>query len=66
MDENIQVEAARRCFAEVTGELEDAATIATEGQGVINLDAARQTSDRLIGVVENCLERLRKLRSALE
>jgi len=65
MNEAALVETAREAFAEVTGVLEDAAVIAAEGQASPKLSAARQSCDRLINVLEACLERLQRLRRRL-
>jgi len=59
------VESARTVFAKATGQLEDAVLIATEGQAIPNLDAARQSCDRLIKALEACLALLQRMRRRL-
>lgn len=58
-------EAARKTFAELTGELEDASLIAAAGQTVFDVADARHTCDRLIATLEACLGRLQRLRRRL-
>ncbi len=59
------VGSARTVFAMATGQLEDAALVAAEGQAISNLDAARQSCDQLIKALEACLARLQRLRRRL-
>ena len=65
MAEAVRVETVRRAFAEVTGELEDATLIATEGQATMDLVAARRSCDRLIESLESCNAQLQRLRRRL-
>jgi len=58
-------ERARTVFADVTGELEDAALVAAEGQTTLDLAATRQSCDRLIAALKACLRRLQWLRRRL-
>lgn len=60
-----RVKTARAALAGLTGDLEDASLIAAEGQTAVDLPAARQSCDRLIGVLEVCLARLHRLRRQL-
>ena len=57
---------ARKAFTDLTGALEDATLIATEGQSTRDLAAARQSCDRLIGRLNACLRQLQRLRRRLE
>ena len=65
MTDATRVEAARRAFAKVTGVLEDSSVVAAEGQATPNLSSARQSCDRLIALLEACLDRLQRLRRRL-
>jgi hypothetical protein len=66
MVEDARVETACRLFANLTGELEDAATVAAQGQGVSDLDAAHQTCDELVTLLDGCVRRLRGFRRSPE
>ena len=59
------VETARRSFAQVTGELEDATLIAAEGQADPSIAAVRETCDDLSVRLKACLVRLERLRRRL-
>ena len=65
MTEAARVETARRAFAAATGSLEDAAVVAADEQASPNFTAARQSCDRLITLLEACLEQLQRLRRRL-
>ena len=65
MTEATRVETARTAFAEVTGVLEDATIVASEGQATPNLLVARQSCDCLIALLEACLGQLQQLRRRL-
>jgi hypothetical protein len=65
MAEAARIETARRAFAAVKGELEDATLVAAEGQATPDLAAARQSCGRLIAQLEACLGRLQRLRRRL-
>ena len=58
-------ETARRSFAQVTGELEDATLIAAEGQAAPSIAVARDTCDDLSVRLKACLDRLQRLRRRL-
>jgi hypothetical protein len=62
MTEATRVDRARKAFAEVTGALEDATLVATDGQVSPNLSAAQQSCDRLIALLEAIVARLQRLR----
>ena len=62
MSEVARIEKARKAFAEVTGDFEDATLVAAEGQATPNLSAARQSCDRLITLLETTLAQLQRLR----
>lgn len=66
MTNSARVETARVVFAEVTGDLEDAALVAAEGQAAADFTAVLQACDRLIPLLEVCLNRLRKLRRRVQ
>ncbi len=57
---------ARKAFADITGALEDVALLASEGQSVPEPVEARRQCERLIVIVEACLDRLNHLRRRLE
>ena len=59
------VDVARKSFAQVTGELEDVALIAAEGQAAGEIDEARKACDQLIARLAICLNRLHRLRRQL-
>lgn len=66
MANSARVETARVIFAEVTGALEDAALVAAEGQAAADFTGVRHACDRLIPLLEDCLNRLRKLRRQVQ
>lgn len=61
MSEVARIEKARKAFAEVTGDFEDATLVAAGGQATPNLAAAQQSCDHLIALLEACLEQLQRL-----
>ena len=65
MAEPIVPDTVRESFADLTGELEDAALVASQGQSVRTPDAARQCADDLVACIENMLARLRHLQASL-
>lgn len=60
------VELARKSFAQVTGDLENAALVAADAQAAAGVSAAREACDQLIARSGNCLNRLQRLRRRLE
>ena len=65
MAEPIVPDAVREAFADLTGALEDAAQIASQGQSVRTLGAAGQCADELEANIEQMLARLRQLRMSV-
>lgn len=65
MAKSPRLERARKAFADLTGQLEDASLRATDGQVAPDLADARRTCDRLVAVLEPCLDRLHRLRRQL-
>ena len=59
---DFDLDATRRDFAELTGVFEDAALIASDGQGVKNLDDGRRRFKRL----STAMHRIRRRLSILE
>ncbi len=55
---DVDLDAARREFAELTGAFEDAALIASDGQGVKNLDDGRRQFKRLSKAINRLRRRL--------
>lgn len=55
----------RKVFAEVTGELEDAALMACRGQAARNRNDIRKLCGDLIGSLERTLGKLRRMRKHL-
>lgn len=60
MAEATRVEMARKAFAKVTGMLKDVTIVAAEGQASRNRSAARQSCDRIIGLLETPLDQLQR------
>jgi len=52
-------------FADITGELEDAAVMASVGQSVMTRDDARRRCEALLAAVMRMAVRLRRLRRSL-
>ena len=57
--------AARKTFADFTGQLEGAASLASAAQATPDIVEARRSCDRLIAAVETCLARLHELRKRI-
>jgi hypothetical protein len=55
---DFDLDATRRDFAELTGVFEDAALIASDGQGVKNLDDGRRRFKRLSKTINRLRRRL--------
>jgi hypothetical protein len=56
----------RERFAELTGDLEDAALIASRGQSIRTVVTARRCADRLDAALARVRSRLHRLRAGLE
>jgi hypothetical protein len=60
-----KINEARRVFANLTGQLEDAALIASQGQGVRNLQEARRRWERLAVAIDRIGRGLQRLEKQL-
>lgn len=60
------VESARKAFAQVTGDLENAALVAADAQAAASVSAAREACDQLIARLGTGLSQLQRLRRRLE
>ena len=59
-------DAIRKAFADLTAQLEDAALIAAQGQGIENIYEARRYSKRLAAAAGRIGQRLRRLERRLK
>lgn len=57
--------AIKKAFAALTGQLEDAALIACDGQSAQSVDEARRCHDDLISALERMLVRLHALKGSI-
>lgn len=60
------VELARKSFAQVTGDLENAALVAADAQAAASVSAAREACDQLVVRLGTCLDQLQRLPRRLE
>ena len=63
---DVDLDVVRRDFAELTGQFEDAALIASAGQGVKNLDDGRRRFGRLSITMDRIRKRLVILEGRLQ
>lgn len=63
---NVNLDAVRREFADLTGLLEDAALIASDGQGLRNLDSGRRQLRRISRAMDRIQRRLAMLEGRLK
>ena len=63
---DFDLDAARREFADLTGLFEDAALIASVGQGIMSLDEGRRRSKRLSTAMHQIRRRLSVLEDRLK